>query len=239
MTRLTNIELIHAEAPSIRKYPIRGVLFDMDGIILDTERLYTRFWMEAARSLGFPMELKHALGIRSTNHAQAEALLKSWFGPEASHKAIRERRIEMMNAFIAENGVEAKPGIHELLAYLRQKGIKTSIATSSDMDRVTGHLASAGLNPEDFDQIITAYMVKKGKPEPDIYLRAAADLGLEPGECLALEDSPSGITSAYRAGCLTVMIPDQDEPTEEVRKMLFAKADRLNDVITLIEEMGL
>ena len=64
------------------KHRIKGVLFDMDGIILDTERLYTRFWMEAANSLGVPMKLEHALGIRSTNHADAEAKLKAWFGPE-------------------------------------------------------------------------------------------------------------------------------------------------------------
>ena len=81
-------------------------------------------------------------------------------------------------------------------------------------------------------------MVKKGKPEPDIYLLAAEKLGLQPDECIALEDSPSGITSAFRAGCHTIMIPDQDQPTDELRNMLYAKADRLDDVISIIEEMN-
>ena len=74
----------------------------------------------------------------------------------------------------------------------------------------------------------------KSKPEPDIYLRGAAELGLQPGECLALEDSPAGILSAYRAGCLPVMIPDQDQPTEETLSMLYAKADSLTDVVALL-----
>ena len=90
---------------------------------------------------------------------------------------------------------------------------------------------------QSFDNIVTAYMVEKGKPEPDIYIHAAHELGLEPGNCLALEDSPSGLTSAYRAGCLPVMIPDQDQPTEEIRKILFAKADRLDLIPTLIEQI--
>lgn len=218
------------------KHRIKGVLFDMDGIILDTERLYTRFWMEAANSLGVPMKLEHALGIRSTNHADAEAKLKAWFGPETSHQQIRKRRIEMMEAYINENGVELKPGIYPLMDYLKSQGIKTAIATSSPVERVEQHLAGTGLF-ERFDAITTAYMVKKGKPEPDIYLLAAEKLGLQPDECIALEDSPSGITSAFRAGCHTIMIPDQDQPTDELRNMLYAKADRLDDVISIIEEM--
>ena len=94
-------------------------------------------------------------------------------------------------------------------------------------------MESVGLK-DAFDKIISGYMVKKGKPEPDIYQVAAAELGLEPCECLALEDSPPGILSANRAGCFPVMIPDQDEPTEETEALLFAKADRLDRVIDLL-----
>lgn len=233
---MSHFEIYGNTLSMIHEKKVKGVLFDMDGIIIDTERLYTRFWMEAANSLGIPMKLEHALGIRATNHADAEAKLKTWFGPETSHKAIRDRRIEMMEAYIEENGVELKPGIYELMEYLKAHGIKTAIATSSPVDRVEKHLAGKNLY-EKFDEIVTAYMVKKGKPEPDIYILAAEKLGLKPEECIALEDSPSGITSAYRAGCRTIMIPDQDEPTDEIRKMLFAKADRLDDVIGVIEEL--
>ena len=120
------------------------------------------------------------------------------------------------------------------MAYLKENDIKTAIATSSPLDRTEKYLDSVGLK-DAFDKLISGYMVKKGKPEPDIYELAAAELGLESQECLALEDSPSGILSACRAGCYPVMIPDQDQPGEETEQILFAKADRLDQVIGLLE----
>lgn len=231
---MKGIELIHTEKFALANDNIRGVLFDMDGVILDTEKLYTRFWQEAAHCLGYPMTKEQALGMRSMNHQDGEARMKSYFGPDTPYRDIRNKRIELMDAFVEKEGVYLKPGIHELLHYLKENGIRTSIATSSPLDRTQKYLASVHLE-NSFDKITTAYMVKKGKPEPDIYIYAASQLGLMPQDCLALEDSPSGLTAAYRAGCLPVMIPDQDQPDEETRKLLFAKADRLNLVAELIE----
>lgn len=231
---MDGIEMINAENSALTKRKIRGVLFDMDGLVLDTEKLYTRFWQEAARCLGYPMTREQALGMRSMNHQEGEARMKSYFGPDTPYLEIRSKRIELMDAFVEKEGVYLKPGIHELLDYLKEKGIRTSIATSSPMERTQKYLASVHME-NSFDKITTAYMVEKGKPEPDIYIYAASQLGLNPQDCLALEDSPSGLTSAYRAGCLPVMIPDQDQPDEETRKLLFAKADRLDLVINLIE----
>jgi len=139
-----------------------------------------------------------------------------------------------MNAFIEKEGVETKTGIRELLAFLKEKGIKTAIATSSPIERTEKYLAAVGLT-DAFDKLISGYMVKKGKPEPDIYELAAKELGLTPQECLAIEDSPSGLLSANRAGCYPVMIPDQDLPTPETEALLFAKADSLEKVIFLLK----
>lgn len=233
---MDGIEIINTKKTTLTKHTIRGVLFDMDGLVLDTEKLYTRFWQEAARCLGYPMTREQALGMRAMNHQEGEARMKSYFGPDTPYREIRSKRIELMDAFIEKEGVYLKPGIHELLNYLKEKGIRTSIATASPMDRTQKYLASVHME-NSFDKITTAYMVKKGKPEPDIYIYAANQLGLNPQDCLALEDSPSGLTSAYRAGCLPVMIPDQDQPNEEIRKLLFAKVDRLDLVIKLIEMM--
>lgn len=232
----SGIELICAGDFKPCGHKIQGVLFDMDGLILDTEKLYTRFWQEAAHCLGYPMTKEQALGMRSMNHTEGEAKIKSYFGPDAPYMKIRSKRIELMDAFIEKEGVQLKPGIHELLQYLKERGIKTSIATSSALDKTLNYLSFVHLD-QSFDNIVTAYMVEKGKPEPDIYIHAAHELGLEPCNCLALEDSPSGLTSAYRAGCLPVMIPDQDQPTKEIRKILFAKADRLDLIPTLIEQI--
>lgn len=221
----------------INKQQIKGILFDMDGLILDTEKLYCRFWQEAARILGYPMTMEQALGMRSLNRHAGEAKLKSYFGEGISYTEVREKRIEFMDAFVEKEGVTTKPGIWELLAFLQEKQIRTAIATSSPIGRTKKYLSSVHLENE-FDAIVSGYMVEHGKPEPDIYVYAARQLGLEPENCIVLEDSPAGILAAYRAGCMPVMIPDLDEPDEETRKLLFAQAESLVQFREVLEKSG-
>lgn len=221
----------------INKQQIKGILFDMDGLILDTEKLYCRFWQEAARILGYPMTMEQALGMRRLNRHAGEAKLKSYFGEGISYTEVREKRIELMDAFVEKEGVTTKPGIWELLAFLQEKQIRTAIATSSPIGRTKKYLSSVHLENE-FDAIVSGYMVEHGKPEPDIYVYAARQLGLEPENCIVLEDSPAGILAAYRAGCMPVMIPDLDEPDEETRKLLFAQAESLVQFREVLEKSG-
>ena len=214
--------------------PIRGVLFDMDGLVLDTEKLYTRFWMEAAHDLGYPMTFQQALGLRSLNRNAGQEKLTEYFGPGISYTAVRAHRIELMDAHIAKYGIEVKPGIFELMDYLHANGIASAITSSSPMENIQQHLSAHNLLHR-FDRLCSGYGVPNGKPAPDIYLYGAASLGLDPRECLALEDSPTGILSAYRANCLPVMIPDQDQPNAETEALLYAKADSLTDIIDLLK----
>lgn len=216
---------------------IKGVLFDMDGVILDTEKLYTRFWREAAQSLGFPMTHEMALGMRSLSREIGERQLKSYLGEEVDYQQVRNRRIDMMTAYINENGVELKPGIRELLDYLKENGMKTSIATSSPLDRTKEYLSQVGL-VDAFDELVSGQMVEHGKPAPDIYLYAASKLGLRPEECLVLEDSPTGLLAAYRAGCIPVMVPDQDQPDNETRERAYAVVENLVAVKELLKNMN-
>lgn len=217
-----------------KKHPIRGILFDMDGLVLDTEKLYTRFWMESARDLGYPMTFEQALGLRSLNRTAGQDKLTEYFGPGISYTAVRSHRIELMDAHIDKYGIDVKPGIYELLDYLQENGIASAITSSSPMENIQRHLSAHNLLHR-FDKLCSGYDVPNGKPEPDIYLYGAASLNLLPEECLALEDSPTGIMSAYRAGCLPVMIPDQDQPGEETTALLYAKADSLFDIIKLLK----
>ena len=213
---------------------IKGILFDMDGVILDTEKLYTRFWQEAANALGYPMTKEQAMGLRSLNREFGAAKMQSYFDVPVNYEEVRNKRIELMNSFIEKEGVELKAGIKELLSYLKEKGIKTAIATSSPIERTEKYLEAVGLTGA-FDKLISGYMVKKGKPEPDIYELAAREIGITPRECLAIEDSPSGLLSASRAGCYPVMVPDQDMPTPETEALLFAKADSLEKIVFLLK----
>lgn len=213
--------------------PIHGVLFDMDGVVLDTEKLYARFWAEAANALGYAMTYEQALGMRSLNSSAGQAKLESYFGPGVSRAEMRKKRVELMDAFVEQNGVDAKPGIHELLDYLKGQGIKTAIATSSPMPRATAYLKSLGLLKK-FDCICSGHDVKQGKPAPDIYLHAAASIGVPPENCLAIEDAPAGIQSAYAAGCWPVLVPDLDGSNAEMRELLYAEADTLLEVVQLL-----
>ena len=213
--------------------PVRGVLFDMDGLVLDSEKLYTRFWMEAARSLGFPMTFSQALGMRSLNREAGQAKLESYFGPGVDYAQVRALRIARMDDYIAANGIALKPGIRELLAALKARDIQCAITSSSPMANIRRHLAAHDLIGA-FDRLCSGYDVPNGKPAPDIYLLGAASLSLSPEDCLALEDSPTGILSAWRAGCRPVMVPDLDQPDEETCALLYARADSLSDVTGLL-----
>ena len=214
--------------------PIRGILFDMDGLVLDSESLYTRFWREAANALGYPMTVEQSLGMRSLGKKLGQPYLESLFDPGIDYSQVREKRIELMDAYVNQYGIPTKPGIFELLDYMEENRIPGAITSSSPMEFIERHLSDANLLHR-FQKLCSGHSIPNGKPAPDIYLLGAVELGLKPEECLALEDSPTGILSAYRAGCLPVMIPDLDQPGEDTKKLLYAKADSLTDVISLLK----
>ena len=179
------------------------------------------------------MPRPQAMGMRALNRQEATAKLESYFGKGVDYLAVRDKRIELMDAFVAGKGIAPKPGIRELLDYLNQRDIPTCIATSSPLARVREYLEPLGLFDR-FNAIVTGYDVPRGKPEPDIYLKAAQVLQQEPQNCIALEDSKAGLLSAYRAGTMAVMVPDQDSPDSEDLARATALCDSLTDVIDLI-----
>lgn len=212
---------------------IKGIIFDMDGLMLDTEKLLTRFWIQSAAEYGFEMKKEHVLGIRSLAGKYAIPKLKGIFGESFDYNAVRSRRIELMNDYIRENGIEVKKGLIELLEYIKGKYL-IAVATATDYERTELYLKKVGVF-EYFDKIICGPMVENGKPAPDIYLKACEVLELSSKQCIALEDSPNGILSAYRAGCLPVMIPDLSQPDPETEALLYARADNLSDVIDILK----
>lgn len=214
---------------------IKGIIFDMDGVLLDTEKLYVRFWCEGANFHGYKMKEHHALSIRSLARPFAIEKLKGYFGEDFDYYKVHEKRIELMDKFIAENGIDTKPYAKETLQFLKENGYKTALATATGIEKTEIYLKQTGLY-EYLDKIVCASMVAKGKPEPDIYLKASELLGLNPNECLAVEDSPNGIKSASRAGCITVMIPDLDLPDEVTRKNTYTVLNNLNELKELLSK---
>ncbi len=214
--------------------PIRGVLFDMDGLVLDTEKLYSRFWREACAFYGYSMSYAQSLQMRGLGGPAGEAAIHGFFGSSADYMVLRSKRIELMNAYLQETGPEVKPGIYELMDYLEENHIPAAITSSSPPERIRAYLTPLNLYHR-FTKICSGHEVPHGKPEPDIYLHGAAVLGLPPENCLALEDAPAGILSAHRAGTLPVIIPDLDPPGRETLALSFARADSLLDIISIIE----
>lgn len=218
-------------------HPLRAVIFDMDGLLIDTEKHLVRCWCQAAQEMGFDMQRRHALHIRSLAGKYAAPYLKSELGEDFDYFRVRERRKELVAHALAKYGLERKKGALELLKWLKEKGIRTAVATATDEERATRYLTEIGILPY-LDRVVCATMVENGKPMPDVYLYACHQLGEHPQDCLALEDSPNGVLSAWRAGCGVVMVPDLTQPDEEIRPILTGLAPDLSAVIPLIEQMG-
>lgn len=213
---------------------IKGVIFDMDGTLLDTEKLYLRFWIEAARRMGYPMEEEHALAIRATHASVAEPLLKKLVCPEFDYHGVRALRRQIMEEYVDEHGVDPKPGMLEVLAALKERGIRIGLATATPEPRARKYLRMVNAEAY-FDAVTCAGMVEKGKPAPDIYLLACERTGVRPAQALAVEDAPSGVRSAHAAGMRTVLIPDRDVPGEEIRSLCHAVLPDLTAVLSLID----
>ena len=207
---------------------IKAVLFDMDGTLIDTEKFFRIAWPEAAARFGYQMTDSQALNLRSLGQPFQPAYLRSLFGEDYKAAEVKAVRKQIMEEYLKE-GLEAKPGAAACLKRLKAQGVLLAVATSSDMERTTRYLTRVGLI-DYFDRLISATQVESGKPAPDIYEYACRELGLKPEECAAVEDAPNGVRSAYSAGLRVIMVPDQDQPDEELRGMLYACIDSLAEL---------
>lgn len=204
-----------------------NIIFDLDGTLIDTEKLYRKYWPMALADYGYELSDERALMLRSLGRPFAPAQFKEWYGQDFDYDLVRKRRKEYVEGHIEKHGVELRPGVIELLDYLKEKNITTAIATATDLERTTKYLEMTGINGR-FEQIICATMVKRGKPAPDIYEYVCSKLNALPSDCYAVEDAPNGVKSAYTAGLNVIFVPDQAPSDEELRKMLFAEVERID-----------
>ena len=165
--------------------------------------------------------------LRSLNHRDSATLLEDLFGDRVDYHKLHTLCGQKVDAYLEENGVPLKPGLQEILSYLKEHHIKSAVVTATAMDRALHRLESIGYK-NSFDDVISAHQVENGKPHPDPYLFACKKLGEAPSDCIAVEDSPNGAASAIAAGCLTIMVPDLTEPDEPLRQKLYAVCSSLS-----------
>lgn len=207
--------------------PIHAVIFDMDGLLIDTERHVREATMGAADDIGRPMDDDFYAGIIGTPWPETLVMLKDYFGGQEGFDRFRAHFTARMDAL--RQGVEMMAGVVELLDRLEALGLPRAVATSTGREKADEHLRHVGIHHR-FASIITRDDVTRGKPHPEPYLTAAARLNVDPIHCLALEDSHNGIRSAHGAGMMAVMVPDLLPATDEMRRLALHVASDLHAV---------
>ncbi len=193
-----------------------AVIFDMDGLMIDSERVSIACWSQAAHELALPFPEGFWLRMVGLGDRDCERLLLQTVNAEQV-AALFARCHDLYEAR-TQQGLPLRPGILEILQLLRDHGVPRAVATSTRQPRASRKLAAAGLLPF-FEVVVTSSDVSRPKPAPDIYLLAAQKLGKDPARCLALEDSPAGIRAAVGAGMTAIQVPDLVHPDEELRAL--------------------
>jgi len=215
---------------------ISAFIFDMDGIIFDTERLYYKFWKIVLNNYGYNLTeeiYKETIGV---NIRETEKILKKYFGEDLPFHEIYQKVLSLTQDYIEKKGVPIKKGLFELISFLEEKKVTKGIATSTEKDKAYYLLRKAGIL-EKFEAIVCGDEVSKSKPEPDIFLEVAKKLSVNPSYCIVLEDSENGILGAYRANMIPFLVLDFKHPKKEIMNLAYKVFNSLIEVREYLKEI--
>lgn len=215
---------------------VKGAVFDMDGLMFDSERLVFEIWKEMTSELGLEFTVdvfKQTIGLRRD---ESEKFYKSFFGEGFDYSSLKLKSRAMFMERINRDGVPIKKGLIPLLDYLKSNGVRLAVATSTSAQTAHKVIRLAGVY-DYFDSFVCGEDVTNGKPAPDVFLKAAEKIGVEPKDCIAFEDSINGIKSAYAAKMTTVMVPDFLQPTDEIKPMINFLCKSLDEAIAYIDKI--
>ena len=214
---------------------IKAVLFDMDGTLIDSEWIYRESWLWAMDKAGVSIDTEHFFKcVSGMNMATMQAFCEAEYGAEFPFVAVCDLRRPYLIGRVEERGIARKAGVPDVLHTLKEMGVRIALTTSAGGAWAQKCLASAGLCMDVFDYVITGECVERSKPDPEVFLRAADALGVLPAECVVAEDSTNGVRAGHAAGMKTVMIPDLQPCTDELRPLLWACIDTLESLPELI-----
>lgn len=215
----------------------QAVVFDMDGVIFDTERLVIEFWKEVAKKHNIPNIEHTCIQCLGANRVRAREIFLENYGADFPYDPYRAEVTELFNTHYKGVPLPTKPGVRELLSYLQEQDIKVGLASSTAQHLVRDEIGTAGLLPY-FQTLVCGDMVEHSKPAPDIFLKACEILNADPTKSIAIEDSFNGIRSAHCAGMTPIMVPDQVQPTDEIRTLAFHVMPSLLDVLNWLKTLA-
>ena len=218
------------------KQDYKAVVFDMDGVIFDSEKLVVLCWQEIADKyniIGIEEQCRLCLGL---NREAARQKMLEHYGLDFPYDTYKKEMSDLYHSRYSGGRLPMKPGVVELLSFLKGKGKKIALASSTRREVVLAELRDAGIL-DYFDKVICGDMVERSKPEPDIFLKACEELEVDVQDAYAIEDSYNGIRAAYRAGMMPIMVPDLAEPTEEMRQLAVVIMPSLLDMLDMLGEM--
>lgn len=210
-------------------FPFEGVVFDVDGVLFNTERLMHQIWHEIGAEMGWPQPGRDYLEYVGNGRSVIYEKMLALYGPSFPKEDFLQRCSQRLQERMEREGVPLKPGVRELFDFLRARNVPIAIATSTAAVRTNRRMEMTGLDRY-LSAAITGDQVARGKPDPEIYLLACKALGTDPSRTLAVEDSRNGILSASAAGMPTVMIPDMIPPAPELEALLYNRFDSLSDL---------
>lgn len=215
----------------------QAIVFDMDGVIFDTERLVIEFWKEVAKKHNIPNIEHTCIQCLGTNRVRTREIFLENYGADFPFDPYRAEVTELFNTHYKGVPLPTKPGVRELLSYLQEQDIKVGLASSTAQHLVRDEIGTAGLLPY-FQTLVCGDMVEHSKPAPDIFLKACEILNADPTKSIAIEDSFNGIRSAHCAGMTPIMVPDQVQPTDEIRALAFHVMPSLLDVLNWLKTLA-
>ena len=195
--------------------PVEAALFDMDGLLIDTEVIYIEAMQAAARALGREMPIDFCHSMVGVPGHECNLMIEAYYGAGFSLAEYRQHFSVHLRRLL-DAGIPVKPGVVEFLDFLASRGLPLAVATSAGRATAENHLGKAGLLDR-FTALATRDDVERAKPHPDVYLEAARRLGVAPERCLAFEDSNIGLEAAHAAGAMAFMVPDLLQPLPETR----------------------
>ncbi|NCB91207.1 MAG: HAD family phosphatase [Clostridia bacterium] len=218
-----------------QRFDIRGVVFDMDGLMVDTERVIKYSWDVTGEKLGYEKFGDNILNTLGKNRVQRNQYFLEKYGEDFPLQSFLDGYHQVYYEYEKKNGIPKKKGLMELLNLLKERDIPMAVATSTYKEHTVPELEKQGILSY-FQEIITGDMVTNGKPDPEIYRKACQRLHILPQEAIALEDSYNGVRSAWNAGMKVIMIPDLLEDDGPVKECLYGKMKSLSMVCRWIKD---